>query len=262
MASRAIWKGILTFGVVTVPVKLYSAIREQRVQFNLLHSKDLTRVRQQMVCSVDNQPVESEHQVRGFEIGPERYVLVKPEELEELEPESSRSIEVLSFVKPVEIDPRFYERCYYLGPDGSEESYATLEQALINSGSVGICRWVMRKKSYVGALQITHDMLSIATLRDADELVEAKSLEIPEVKLDSRELQMAQYLIDTMAGDFHPEQFENEYQNKLRAMIDEKASGKKIKVAKPRARRPTQSSKLISALEASIKNAQSRRSHA
>jgi DNA end-binding protein Ku len=262
MATRAMWKGVLTFGVVSIPVKLYSAIKEQRVQFNLLHSKDLARVKQQMVCSVDNQPVDIEHQVRGFEIAPEQYVLVKPEELEALEPEASRLIEIVSFIKPAEIDPRLYDRYYYLGPDGAEDKYATLEKALTDSGTVGICRWVMRKMAYTGALQISNETLSIATLRHVDELVEPKSLEIPEVKLDSRELQMAQYLIDTMAGEFHPEQFKDEYQAKLRAMIDEKAHGKKIKIARPKTRRPTQSNKLISALEASIKNAQSRRAHA
>ncbi len=253
MAGRALWKGYVHFGSVELPVKLHTAIKEERIQFHLLHRPDHVRLKQQMVCAHEQVPVPAEEQTRGFELEEGKYLLVDPAELELTEPEDSRMIEVHEFVKTAQIDPFFLERVYYLEPDIQVKRYKALAAVLRETDVAGICTWTMRKRSYVGALQVGGKVLRLNTLRFADEVIPAMSLELPDIPLSEKELKIGGDLINQLAAPFQPQKFENEHQKKLHHLIDKKARGEKIAILRPRRLKPTASDKLLEALEASLK---------
>lgn len=255
MAGGAIWKGYISFGDTTVPVKLRTAVKEDRIQFHLLHRRDRVKLRQQMVCAYEKKPVPVEEQVKGFEVGDGDYLIVDPEELEQAAPESDRMIEVHEFVHTRRIDPVFFDRAYYLEPDIQLKGYNALVEALKETEAEGICTWTMRKRSYHGALQASGKVLRLNTLRYADEVVPAKSLELQQMKvpLSEKELKIGIDLINQLTGPFQPRKFENEHQKKLRNLIEKKSRGEKIAVLLPRRLKPTSSDKLLEALEASLK---------
>jgi len=255
MAGRAIWKGYIHFGDTDVPVKLHTAVKEERIQFHLLHRRDQVRLRQQMVCAYEKQPVPAEQQSKGFEVEDGKYVIVDPAELEQTTPESSRMIEVHEFVKTGQIDSIFLDRPYYLEPDIQGKGYNALVKALKELDVVGICTWIMRKRSYLGALQAYGKMLRLNTLRYAGEVVSVGSLELQDGPLSGKELKIGSELIEKMAAPFEPQKFENEHQKKLQEMIEKKARGEKIAILVPRRLKPTESDQLLQALEASLKKA-------
>jgi DNA end-binding protein Ku len=253
MAGRAIWKGHILFGDVNVPVNLHTAVREDRIQFHLLHKRDHARLRQQMVCAYENKPAPMEEQAKGFEVEDGRYIIVSPEELEQTAPEGNRMIEVHEFVKSEQIDPMFLERTYYLEPDDHSRLYNALVGALTEMGVEGICTWTMRKRSYLGALRANGKVLRLNTLRYADEVVPVKALELQKMPLSEKELKIASELIDHLSAPFQPYKFENDHEKKLRSLIDKKARGEKIAVLRPRRLKLTEPDKLLQALEASLK---------
>jgi DNA end-binding protein Ku len=253
MTGKAIWKGNIHFGDINVPVKLHTAIKEERIQFHLLHRRDNVRLRQQMVCAYEKKPVPTEEQSKGFELEEGKYIIVDPSELEQTSPESSRTIEVHEFVKTEQIDPVFRERVYYLEPDTSLKGYNALAGALKETDVEGICTWTMRKRSYFGALQISGKILRLNTLRYSDEVISVKSLEVQKIPLSEKELEIGSYLINRLTGHFQPHKFEDEHQRKLQNLIEKKARGEKIAVLRPRILKPTASDKLLQALEASLK---------
>lgn len=252
MAGRAIWKGHIRFSNVDVPVKLHTAVHQDRVQFHLLHKRDRVRLRQQMICAYERAPVPVEEQIRGFELEDRKYILLDPEELEQTGPEDSRTIEVHEFVKTEQIDPVFFERMYYLETDAAVKGYNALAGALRETGTSGICTWTMRKRSYFGALQINGKGLSLNTLRYADEVIPVKSLGLQKAPLSERELKIARDLIDQLSASFQPQQFKNEHQKKLQDLIDKKARGEKIAIIRPRRLKPTAPDKLLQALKESL----------
>ena len=253
MAGRAIWKGYIHFGSVDVPVKLHTAVKEDRIQFHLLHKRDHVRLKQQMVCAYEKVPVPMEEQTRGFELEDGKYILIDPGELEQTEPEDSRMIEVHEFVKAEEIDPVFLDRVYYLEPELSLKGYNALVGALREMNVEGICTWTMRKRSYVGALQISGSILRLNTLRYADEVISVKSLELENTPLSEKELKIGSDLINQLAAPFKPQKFENEHQKKLQNLIDQKVRGEKITILRPKRLKPTTPDKLLETLEASLK---------
>jgi len=253
VAGRAIWKGNIHFGDIDVPVKLHTAVKEDRIQFHLLHSRDQVRLRQQMVCAYEKVAVPSEEQIRGFELEEGKYILVDPEELEQAEPEQSRMIEIHEFVKTEQIDPLFLERVYYLEPDALVKKYNGLALALKEMDVQGICTWTMRKRSYVGTLYAGGKILRLSTLRYADEVIPAQSLDLEHIPLSERELKVGTDLINQLTAPFQPENFENEHQKKVQQLIDRKARGEKIAILRPKRLKPTSSNKLLEALEASLK---------
>ncbi len=258
MAGATIWKGYIHFGDTNVSVKLHAAVREERIQFHLLHQRDRVRLRQQMVCAYEKQPVPSEEQCKGFEVEDGKYVIVDPAELEQTAPESNRMIEVHEFVKTRQIAPIFFDRPYYLEPDISDiqgKGFNALVKALKELDVAGICTWIMRKRSYFGALQARGNTLRLTTLRYADEVIPAKSLELQDVPLSQKELQIGSELIEKLTAPFEPREFENEHQKKLQDMIDKKVRGEKIVVLRPRRLKPTGSGQLLRTLEASLKKA-------
>jgi DNA end-binding protein Ku len=253
MAGRAIWKGYINFGDVNVPVNLHTAIKEERIQFHLLHKRDHVKLRQQMVCAYEKKPVPVEAQVKGFEVEAGKYIIVDPEELEQADPESSRIIEVHEFVNSGQIDPVFLERVYYLEPDVHLKGYNALVGALKEMDVAGICTWTMRKRSYLGALQTSGKILRLNTLRHADEVVSVKSLELQKIPLSEKELKIGSDLINQLTAPFQLQKFENEHQKRLQNLIDKKARGEKIAILRPRRLKPTAPDKLLQALEASLK---------
>ncbi len=258
MAGAALWKGVIRFGDSEVAVKLHSAVREDRVQFHLLHAPDQSRLRQQMVCSLEKTPVPSEEQSRGFEVEPGKYVMMAPEELEQASSAGDRTIEVHEFVKIEQIDPFFLDRTYYLEPDVPEiqgKGYAALVSVLIETDAAGICTWTMRKRSYLGALRATGKMLRLTTLRYADEVVSAASLGLQDAPLSEKELRIGSELIGQLAVDFDPMNVTSGHQAKLRELIEKKARGENIAVMRPRQLKPTEPDELLQVLEASLKKA-------
>ncbi|HLO25654.1 MAG TPA: Ku protein, partial [Geobacteraceae bacterium] len=253
MAGGSIWKGNIHFGDTDVPVKLHTAIKEERIQFHLLHRRDLVKLHQQMICAYEKKPVPREAQVKGFEVEEGKYIIVDPAELEQTVPESSRTIEVREFVKTEQIDPVFLERVYYLEPDTLSAGYNELVEILQEMAVAGICTWTMRKRSYLGALQASGRILRLSTLRYADEVISVQSLELPEIPLSEKELKIGSDLINQLTGPFQPEKFENEHQKRLQKLIEKKARGEKIAVLRPRILKPTASDELLHALQASLK---------
>lgn len=251
--GRAIWKGYIHFGDVNLPVKLHTAIKEERIQFHLLHRRDHVKLRQQMICAYEKIPVPTEAQAKGFEVEEGKYIIIDPEELEQAVPESSRVIEVHEFVKTGQIDPVFLGRVYYLEPDSHLKGYNALVGALMEMDAAGICTWTMRKRSYLGALQTGGKILRLNTLRYADEVISVNSLELQKFSLSEKELQIGSELISQLTVPFQPQNFENEHEKKLRNLIDKKARGEKIALLRPRRLKPTAPDKLLQALEASLK---------
>ena len=240
MAARAIWKGVVHVGTLKVPVKLYSAVQDHTVHFRLLHKTDKQPVKQQLVSSETGEPVEYSEVRKAFPITRGRLVMLEKEELETLEPEDSRDIEITRFVDIGAIDHRWYERAYYLGPDGSAKAYFAAAAALERKKKEGVARWVMRDRSYVGSLRVEQGYLMLITLRHAEEIIAAGALKPPAGRaLQQREIQMASQLLEALHDEFDPAQFRDEYRARVMDLIETKAAGKKPKVVKFRPKKET-----------------------
>lgn len=259
MAARAIWKGVIHIGPMEVPVKLYSAVQDRSVHFRLLHRRDHAPVQQQMVSSDDGEPVDKTEIRKAYPLDRDRLVKLEPEELQELEPPASRDVQIVQFVDPAEIDHRWYERAYYLGPDGDDEAYFAAAAALERKGLEGVARWVMRKKNYVGALRAEDGYLMLISLRHAEEVIASSSLDAPEGRaLDKREIAMGEQLVNALTGEFNPEEFEDTYRTRVMELVETKAAGGKVKVAAFRPKK-TQEDALTDALEASLAGVKGRK---
>ena len=226
MAARAIWKGNLKIDSTKVPVKLYSALQDQTVHFHILDEHSKTRVKQHMIDPETGEEVPNEEIQKGFEVEPGTFVILNEKELESLEPKASREIEITKFVPPAEIAPEYYDRPYYLGPDGDEIAYFALAEALRNKEKEGIAHWVMRKQPYVGALRAEGDYLILLTLRNAEEVLSAKDLPRPARRApDRKELAMAKQLVEMLKGEFDPKEYKDEYRQRVKEFVEKKAKG-------------------------------------
>jgi len=253
MTARAIWKGELKLNSTKVPVKLYSAVKDQTVRFHILDEKSKTRVKQHMVEPDSGKEVPAEEIRKGFEVEPGTFVILDPEELEKLVPEASREIEVTQFVPPKEIPPEYYDRPYYLGPDGDQTAYFALAEALKNKEREGVARWVMRKQPYVGALRAQDDHLVLVALRHAEEVLSAKDLPRPAGRApEKKELSMAKQLVELLKGEFNPKEFKDEYRERVMEFVEKKATGHKPKLHLVKTKRKTTS--LNSVLAKSIES--------
>jgi DNA end-binding protein Ku len=262
MAGRAMWRAAVEFGKVRVPVKMYAAVRPERVQFHLLHDKDKTRLQQQWVCELEEKPVDREEVVRGAQVDEDKYVVLEPDELEALEPETSRSITVTAFVKADQVDARYCDHPYYLGPDGQDEHYAALAKVLRETGTGGLCQWTVRKRSYTGLLRCSGGPLELVTLRPAGEVRAVKELSLPSAKVSARELKTAQYLVNELSAPFQPAQHRDEFTQALQELVEAKAAGKKITPHKAAKKAAVAPDRLLATLEKSVAAAQKARKHA
>lgn len=261
MAARAIWKGVLHLGDEEVPVKLYSAVEDRKVHFRLLDAAQQKPVEQRMVEPESGDPVEKDEVRKGYEAEPGVFVVLDDEDLAEAEPPPSRDIELTRFVPPDAIDPPWYERPYWLGPDGDDavEPYFALAAALEREGREGVARWTMRKKGYVGALRARDGRLMLVTLRRAGEVIAAADLPAPRGRaLAERELAMARQLVEALEDEFRPEEYADEYRESVRELIAAKGEGAPIEIKKLRPKPPA-GDDLDRALAASLEQAKERR---
>jgi DNA end-binding protein Ku len=251
MTARSIWNGTLEVGSVKIPTKLYAAIQDEAVHFHLLHDKDEERVKQHMVNPVTGEVRESDQIRKGYEVRRGTFVLIGDEELAQLEPPASKAIELQCFVPLSEIAPVWYERPYYLGPAGKSPEYFALARVLAERERVGVARWVMRKRVHYGALRAHGDALTLSTLHSAEQVVVAPKVAPPSRAADTRELNMAEQLVEALAGEFDPSEFKDEHRERVLEWIAAKAKGKTVRLpAKPRRRA---SKSLDAALEQSLK---------
>jgi DNA end-binding protein Ku len=255
MTARAIWKGVITFDDLRVPVKLYSALQDRSIHFNLLHDQDMVRLKQRLMNPETGDTVEYRDAQRGMEVERGVFVVLDKDDIESLEPKESRDIEITRFVPPEAVDPQWYDRPYYLGPDEEDDSqYFALAQALTKQNREGIARWVMRQKSYVGALRADGPYLMLITLRFAGQVILASDLEPPEGrKLDRKELQLAEKLVSTLADKFDPADYHDEYQQRVLDLIEAKRKGRKIEIKEYKTKPAPKS--LAKMLEASLAKA-------
>jgi DNA end-binding protein Ku len=254
---RSIWTGAISFGLVNVPVKLYSAVSKKTVRFHQLHEKDGVRIQQKRVCPADGDEVPYDQIVKGYEITPDQYVVVTPEELEAIEPRKTKTIDIEDFVDLEEIDPIYYDHPYYLLPGtGAAKPYKLLVTAMEESQKVAIARVVIRQKEQLVAIRPTGDILTMETMNFADEVVpHDKFDEAPgeEVDTNKREVDMARQLIESLSADFDPSKYHDTYRERVLDLIEQKAQGKEIAIQP--VEEPQQVPDLMAALEASIAKA-------
>jgi DNA end-binding protein Ku len=255
---RAIWSGAISFGLVNIPVKLYSAVSRKTVRFHQIDAESGGRVRQKRV-GPDGDEVAYEQIVKGYEIGPDRYVTITPEELESLEPQKTRTIDIEDFVDLEDIDPMFYDHPYYLAPDtGAAKAYRLLVDAMEDSGKVAIARVVLRSKEHLVAIRPRSGVLALETMLFSDEVIPPDSLDElagdGEVATSDRELKMAKQLIDSLTSEFEPEKYRDEYRERVLELIERKAQGETVVIEAPD-EAPAKVPDLMAALEASIASA-------
>jgi DNA end-binding protein Ku len=256
MAARAIWKGSLVLGKHEVPVKMYSAVQDQAVHFHLLHDKDLTPVEQRIVRKDNGREVPKEQQRKAYPLDDQRAVILAPEELEQLEPESDRAIHLLRFVPRDALGDQWLDRPYYLGPDEKGDAdYFALATALAGKERIGIARWVMRDKRYVGALAVGDDgYLRMTTLRRSEQVLEIPAIRPDKARTPSdAEVKLAEQLVDSITGPFAPDEWQNEYRERLHQLIEAKAKGAKLKLVAARPKEAT--TDLAESLRASLAHA-------
>src|SRR3954451_10778926 len=252
---RSIWSGAISFGLVNVPVKLYSAVSRKTVRFHQLHDADQVRIQQKRICPADGEEVPYDNIVKGYEISPDKYVVIEPEELEALDPKKTRAIEIQEFVDLDEIDPIYFDHPYYLAPDtGATKAYRLLLSAMQETNKVAIARVVIRQKENLVAIRATGDVMTMATMVFHDEVVDPGSIdEVPEkgdTKVAGREVEMAQQLIESLTSEFEPEKYHDEYRERVLELIEAKASGEEISIQPPE--EPAKVPDLMAALEQSL----------
>ena len=255
--ARAIWTGSISFGLLNVPVKLYSAVARKQVSFRELRQDDGSRVRHKRVAEADGKEVAYEDIVKGYEISPEQYVVITRDELEALDPRKTRAIEIEDFVSLDEIDPIYFDHPYYLGPDkGAERAYALLVKAMEDERKVAIGRFVLRNRESLAALRPMDGVLTLTTMRFADEVVAPDELGeiVPDdvEKPKKRELDMAKQLVGQLESKFEPDKYRDEYREELLSMIERKAEGADVVETVSEAPKPTRAPDLMAALEESL----------
>ncbi|MFD9725596.1 Ku protein [Streptomyces sp. NPDC059072] len=258
--SRPVWTGVLSFGLVSLPVALHSATDSHTIRFHQLQRGTADRIRNRRVNERTGDEVDNAEIVKGFDTGGE-YVIVEPKELDDIAPGRSKAIEVSGFVDLDTVDPIFFDKTYYLGPRGEQHGtvYALLQRALAESNKAGVATFVMRGREYLVALKAEDDLLTLHTLHWADEIRDPHR-EVPDLpsKTDppAAEVKMAHQLIDTLTTDWNPEDFRDTFQEKVKALIEAKVAGEAVEKAEPAAR-PTGAVDLMDALRASVERARS-----
>jgi DNA end-binding protein Ku len=262
--ARPLWTGSISFGLVNVPVKAYTAVRDHDVHFNQLEKKTGARIRNKKVSEKTGREVDSADIEMGFEISKGRYVTFDKDELEELKPESTRAIDVTDFVDLEAVDPIYYERTYWLGPadDDAKEAYGLLLAAMDARSKVAIGTVVMRNKQYLAAIRPLNGALAMSTMRFADEVVPRSEVDgVPRrvAKPEAKALKLATQIVDSLAGDWKPEQYHDTYAEELRTRIGRKDKGKDVVDEAPAADTGAQILDLMEALEQSVADAKGRR---
>jgi DNA end-binding protein Ku len=259
---RPVWSGTISFGLVAIPIKLFNAVRRKSVSFNQLDERTMSRIRYRKVSDDSGEEVPDEHIVKGYEVSKGRYVVVDPDELEPFIPAATRTIDLEEFVDLSEIDPVYFDSSFYVAPDANPKPYALLARAMEESGKVAIGRMVMRNKQYTAAIRAQDGRLVMSTLAYADEIVPADSIDelvdLDEVDVSTREVQMAEALVESLAGPFEPDKFHDDYREQVLDLIEKKAAGEEFEVPEPSTEKP-KIVDLMAALEASVEAAKASR---
>jgi DNA end-binding protein Ku len=255
--ARAIWSGTISFGLLNVPVRLFSAVARRNIALREIRESDNSRIKHKRVAEGTDEEVPYESIVKAYELTPGQYVPLRKDEMAALAPEKTRAIDVQDFVDIEEIDPMYFDSPYYLGPaDGAEKAYSLLAAAMESSGKAAISRFVFRNKEHLAAIRASDGVLTLTTMRFHDEVVPPSDLDdaLPdkEPKVAKREQQMAEQLIDSLSTEFEPDAYKDEYREQLLALIEQKAEGKEIVAAETEAPKATKAPDLMAALEESI----------
>jgi DNA end-binding protein Ku len=254
--ARAIWSGSISFGLLNVPVRMYSAVARRNIALREIRESDSARIKHRRVAEGTDEEVPYDEIIKAYELTPGQYVPLTKDEMAALAPEKTRAIDVQDFVALDEIDPMYFDSPYYLGPaDGAEKAYGLLAKAMKASGKVAIARFVLRNKEHLAAIRSDGNVLTLTTMRFADEVVPVEELDIlPEkaAKPAKREQEMAEQLIESLSTDFEPKDYHDEYREQLLALIERKAEGKEIVASAAEAPKATKAPDLMAALEESI----------
>lgn len=262
--ARPIWNGAISFGLVSIPVKLFSATVDRSVRFHQIDSRSGSRVRQKRVSEADGTEVPYEEIVKGYELGSGRYVTISDDEMAALDPKASRTIDLIEFVDLESIDPIYYDSAYILGPDpATAKPYALLLNAMAEAGKVGIASFVMRGKERLCALRADDDKLVLSTMRYADEIRAASEIEqldaVREVELNDKEVAMAGQLIASLDAEFDPSRFHDHYREKVLELVERKRAGDHSVLEVAEAEDDHKVIDLMAALEASVADAKAAR---
>ncbi len=261
--ARPVWSGTISFGLVAIPIKLYNAVRRQTVSFNQLDERNMARIRYRKVNAETEDEVSDEHIVKGYEVSKGRYVVVDPDELEPFMPVATKSVDLEEFVDLSEIDPVYFDTAFHLAPDGPPKPYVLLARAMEASGKVAIGRFVMRNKQHTAAIRAQDGRLVMSLLAYADEVVDQSEISelqgLDDVEVSAKEIKMAESLVESLAADFEPAKYHDEYREQVMALIRMKADGEEFEMPEVAAEKPKVID-IMAALEASVKAAKDARS--
>lgn len=252
MAPRSIWNGTVAFGLVKVPIKLFSAIEQNEIAFREIHTKDNSRLQHRLVCRAEDEVVERSEVAKGYEVSPDEYLLLEPEEIKAAAGDRPKTIDIQEFVDAEEIDPFYFAKSYYLGVRDLEEPYALLEAALRQSGKAGIGRFTFHNREYLVAIRASEDRIMLHTLRFADEIIDVDDLDIPDPGKapTKKEVTMARKLVEGLTEEFDPGEYQDEYRAAVMDLIEKKAAGRKA--PRKRRRKREKPDSLEKALEKSL----------
>lgn len=225
-----VWKGYLTFGLVSFPIRLFAAARPEPVHFHLLHKKDLSRVKEVMYCAAEDKPLDRSEIVKGYEYEKNQYVVVEPEGLEKIAPSTATTMEILQFVRIEEVDPIFFEKSYYVAPEESvSRPYSLLLEAMRETKYDALAKVAMHGREHIVILRPAEHGIVLHTMYFVDELHEANEVHVStRSKFDKKEIDLAKRLIETLASPFKPEQYHDEYKKNVEELIEKKRKGQKI----------------------------------
>jgi DNA end-binding protein Ku len=251
---RAIWTGSIAFGLVSVPVRMYSAVEEHTLHFNFVHAPDGSRIGYEKICKAEDKPVPDDEIVKAFEYEKGEWVYMTAEDFEAAAAENHRTIDIRAFVPFEDIDPIYFERSYYLGPEeNGERVYALLSRAMGDSGLAAVAKWVMRDRQNLGLLRVRDGVITLERMHFADEIRSTEGIAPGDAEIDKKELEMAGQLVEQYSGEFKPEEYRDTYRDALCEIIEAKRKGEQVRVeAEPEPEAPTD---LMAALRASVEAA-------
>jgi DNA end-binding protein Ku len=258
--ARAIWKGAISFGLVNIPIELHTAVRDTRPHFRMLHAKDKSPVRFERVCIRDGHPVAWEDLVKGYEYAKGHFVVLSKEDFRAAAVEKTRTIDIIDFVRSEEIDDRFFETPYYVTPGtGGDRAYALLREAIRESGRVGIAKFILRDTQHLAAVEVIDEAIVLSVMRFDDELVDESQLSFPTAKdIRKAELDMAKALVNSLAAEWDPSKYTDEYRANLMRIIEAKTKGKEVTLESPQEPRQAEVVDLMERLRRSLEQSKPR----
>jgi DNA end-binding protein Ku len=258
---RPIWKGAITFGLISIPVRLYSAVQEKSLKFHLMHGDDGGRIKYQRVCAKCGKEVSWDDIIKGYEYSKDHYVTFSDEELDAMDVDSIKAIDVVSFVPLDQIDPIYFNKTYYVAPEAAGlKAYRLLADALEAEGQVGVAKVALRDKEHLATVRLKDDVFVLETMHWPDEIREPEFEELNKrVKVQDSEVKMARQLIQQLSDEFKPEQFADEYRVKLEELVSKKVEGEEVTLAPPPEEEPTKVVDLMEALKASVAEAKKKK---